>query len=131
MKTTQVDSPLTAERIRGLLMTHPRSHLSPDHIRLMEIYCVVKAGGKAAQTAVAEGLQKQETAVLRAEIQSLSIQPNAESRIQALQQEIQELETAMADRLEYLATITAEEEAAVRHCLPDIEAALQAPGAER
>ena len=127
MELPTSDLALTPERIHGVLKTAQASDPPPaEYCRLLEIYCVVKAGGVAAQQAVVARLEQQERAVLVAEIQGLQGQGGRENQVEALQQEILELQQAMADRRAYLATIPPAEEAAVRDCLGAIEAHFQA-----
>ncbi|NER79064.1 MAG: hypothetical protein F6K42_05690 [Leptolyngbya sp. SIO1D8] len=122
MKTTPATQPLTPELIRSLLTHESRLQMPPEYVRLMEIYCVVKAGGITAQQTVAQRLQETEKAALLTEIQSLSTQSGMESRVQALQQEIQELEKSVSDRLAYLSSIDPHEATLIQTCLPDIDA---------
>jgi hypothetical protein len=129
MELPTSDVALTPERIDQVLKTAQVSDPLPaEYGRLLEIYCVVKAGGVAVQQAVVERLEAQEQALLDQEIQTLRGQPDSESSIEFLQQEIQELQQAMADRRTYLATIPPAEEAAVRDCIGAIEAHFQAKG---
>ena len=121
MKITQATDSLTSELIRELLQRNASSCESAEYVRLMEIYCVVKAGGVAEQIAVARRLEEKERAALQEEIQNLTGQEEVGSRMQALEQEIQELEKSIASRLQYLSTICSEEEATVRRCLPEID----------
>ncbi|MGD1908146.1 MAG: hypothetical protein ACFB0C_19450 [Leptolyngbyaceae cyanobacterium] len=126
MERSSIDLTLTPERICHVLnQAQTCDALSPEYCRLLEIYCVVKAGGVAVQQAVVERLETQEQASLEREIQTLRGQPDSESSIESLKQEIQELRQAMADRRAYLATIPLAEEAAVRDCLAAIEAHFQ------
>ena len=53
MKITQASQPLTPELIHEFLVDNGSSFASAAYVRLMEIYCVVKAGGIAEQTEVA------------------------------------------------------------------------------
>ncbi|MGF1524533.1 MAG: hypothetical protein ACFBSF_19595 [Leptolyngbyaceae cyanobacterium] len=122
MRTTPATQPLTSELIRELLQGDTETRESAEYLRLMEIYCVVKAGGIAEQVEVAQRLEAMEKATLQAEIEALSGQAERHSRVQALEQEIQELEQSIAVRLQYLATISAEEEAIVRSCLSEVDA---------
>jgi hypothetical protein len=121
MNSSERPRSLTPELIRQLLNHQARADLSSEYVRLMEIYCVVKAGGSAAQIAVTQRLEATECAALAAEIQALSTQPDKTGRIQVLQQEIQEVERSVAHRLAYLRKIQPQEEANVRSCLPLIE----------
>ena len=122
MKTTQSTQPLTDALIHNLLQGNTPLCESADYVRLMEIYCVVKAGGVAEQVKVARRLKETERATLQEEIQNLDREESRGNRVQALEQEIQELEKSVASRLQYLSTISAEEEAIVRECLPKIDA---------
>lgn len=99
-----------------------RVELSADYVRLMEIYCVVKAGGTQVQIAAARRLKTAETAALQAEIAELSTQAAMPNRIEALRQEIQEVERSVAHRLAYLQSINSQEEAHVHNCLALIDA---------
>lgn len=126
MEPSPNDLTLTPERIYGALDNTQRGDPpSPEYSRLLEIYCVVKAGGVAIQQSVVTRLEQQEQATLTAEIQALEGQGGNGSQIESLKQEIQELQQAMADRRAYLATVPPEEEAAVRDCLAAIEAYFQ------
>jgi hypothetical protein len=125
METTPIADSLTSEQIRALLAAGSAAITTPAYQRLLEIYCVVKAGGLTAQVAVAQRLQQQEQAVLEAEIASLRTQAHSDSRIQALEQERWELDQAIGDRLHYLSTIRPEEAAAVAACLAEIDAHFQ------
>ena len=107
---------LTPETISQLLAQSPHAEPSADYERLMEIYCVVKTGGTAAQQ-----LQATEQAALEAEIAQLSSQVHTENQVAALQQEIQEVQRSVAHRVAYLHSIDSQEESAVRECLPAIE----------
>lgn len=131
METTPTSQPLTRASIRNLLNRDARSPVSADYMRLMEIYCVVKAGGVAAQRAVAQRLEATEKEALLAAVQLLSVQPNTTNQVQALHQEIQELALSVASRLQYLATIDPAEEAIVQDCLPDIDAYFRASNRSR
>ena len=112
---------LTPETISQLLAQSPHAELSADYKRLMEIYCVVKTGGTAAQLAAAQQLQATEQAVLEADIAQLSSQAHTENQVAALRQEIQEVQRSVAHRVAYLHSIAPQEEDAVRECLPAIE----------
>jgi hypothetical protein len=125
METTPIADDLTPERIRALLKAGTDARATPAYQRLLEIYCVVKAGGLTAQVAVAQRLQQQEQTVLEAEIASLRTQAHSDSRIQALEQERWELDQAIGDRLHYLSTIRPEEAVAVAACLAEIDAHFQ------
>jgi hypothetical protein len=122
MELTPAVRPLTPDLIHQLLARDARAEMPADYVRLMEIYCVVKAGGRVAQIEAARRLEETEKAGLRQEIAELSQQPEAEGRVRALQHEIQELERSIANRISYLAAIAPQEEAMVRQCLPDIDA---------
>jgi hypothetical protein len=125
METTPIADSLTSEQIRALLAAGSAAITTPAYQRLLEIYCVVKAGGLTAQVAVAQRLQQQEQAVLDADIASLRTQAHSDSRIQALEQERWELDQAIGDRLHYLSTIRPEEAVAVAACLAEIDAHFQ------
>jgi DNA-binding transcriptional MerR regulator len=112
---------LTPELIRQLLDSQVRAERSADYVRLMEIYCVVKAGGVAAQVEVAQRLEQAERAELQQEIDSLVDQSEMAGRVRALQQEIQEVERSVANRLAYLQSIDPQEEISVRSCMPLID----------
>ncbi|MDB9524546.1 hypothetical protein PN498_00975 [Oscillatoria sp. CS-180] len=112
---------LTPELIRQLLDSDARAEMSSDYVRLMEIYCVVKAGGVAAQIAVARQLQDTEQSMLRQEINALVNQTEMSSRVRALRQEIQELEYSINSRVSYLQSINAQEETNVRSCISIID----------
>ncbi len=115
---------ITPDRIPVLLATVTAGTLPPDYQRLLEIYCVVKAGGVAVQRQVAQRLEETERAAIAVEIQALRAQPHQpdrDSRIRALEQEILELQQSIRDRCAYLGTIQPTEEAAVRQCLATID----------
>ncbi|MEL6383579.1 MAG: hypothetical protein AAFQ89_14225 [Cyanobacteria bacterium J06626_18] len=122
MKTTPATQPLTPELIRELLQSDAQTRESAEYVRLMEIYCVVKAGGIAEQIEVARRLEALEKAALQEEIKALSEQAGSDNRVQALEQEIQELEQSIAVRIQYLSTIRADEEAIVHSCLSEVDA---------
>lgn len=122
METTPSPTELTADRIRALLAMGPDAVALPEYQRLLEIYCVVKAGGLAAQVAVIQRLETLEAAALAAEIAALQTQAASSNRIQALEQERWELQQSIRDRRHYLSTIHPAEAAAVADCLMDIEA---------
>lgn len=122
MDSSNLQRSLTPELIRQLLDSNARAELSADYVRLMEIYCVVKAGGTAAQIEAARRLEQAEQAALKAEIQALTEQPDQAGRIAALKQEIREVERSVANRLAFLHSIEASEEANVRSCIPVIDA---------
>lgn len=125
MQPPSVHEPLTPESIPALLAT-AQTDAPAAYYRLMELYCVVKAGGLEAQRHVAERLLQQETAALHAEIAALNAQPGEDplrpNRLRALHQEIEELRRSVAHRLAYLDSISAEEAAIVARCLPTIDA---------
>ena len=139
MENAQANQPLTPELIRHLLANAAHftafeaepTPLMSTYRRLMEIYCVIKAGGIEAQREVAHRLEATERAALLAEIQTLAAQPSMESRVRALQQEIWELEQSVASRLNYLDTIDVQEAAIVQRCLPEIDAYFKALGPSR
>jgi len=117
------DSPrsLTPELIQTLLNDTARADFSSEYVRLMEIYCVVKAGGVAAQIEVAHRLKQSERLALQAEIDALTKQPDAAGRVESLQQEIEEMEQSIANRVAYLQSIDPQEEAHIRSCMPLID----------
>jgi len=112
---------LTPDRIQQLLSDNGRSLSSADYVRLMEIYCVVKAGGTAAQVSAAQRLAATERAALLAEIEELSAQAAQGNRIEALRQEIQEVERSVAHRIAYLHSIDPQEAASVQSCMALID----------
>ena len=121
MKPSDRTRSLTPKLIHQLLNSHARADLSADYVRLMEIYCVVKAGGVAAQSDVARRLEQSERSALQAEMAALSDQAEMAGRVRALQQEIQEVERSVANRLAYLQNIDPQEETAVRSCITYID----------
>lgn len=131
MTMTQVDLLLTAEQIWGVLAEKEPQQFSQDAVRLLEIYCVVKAGGAAAQIATVQRLAQAERSALLTEIQQASAQPYDDGRVRALQQELQELDTAMAARLQHLSMVTPADERLVQQHLFAIEAWMGALGAAR
>ena len=131
MKTTQAEQPLTPELIRDLLQRDAQVRESAEYLRMMEIYCVVKAGGIAEQVEVARRLETIEKTALQEEIKALSEQAGSDNRVQALEQEMQELEQSIASRLQYLSTICTDEEAIVRICLPEVDAYFAKQGNSR
>jgi hypothetical protein len=88
----------------------------------MEIYCVVKAGGTAAQLAAAQKLQATEQTALEAQITQLLPQANSANQVAALRQEIQEVQRSVAHRVAYLQSIDPQEERTVQDCLSMIDA---------
>ena len=113
---------LTPALIQQLLDHHVRAEMSSEYVRLMEIYCVVKAGGIATQIEVAHRLEAAERATLQQEIAALTAQADQGNRVRALQQEIIEVQRSVASRLAYLRSIDPQEEAHVRGCMPLIDA---------
>ena len=121
METTDALLPLTRDRIRALLQAGPTGPTA-EYERLMEVYCVAKAGGIATQVAVAQRLEETETAVLLTEIEAIAAQPDRASRVQALQQEIEELKRSVADRVDYLSALDPQALAVVESCLSEMDA---------
>ena len=113
---------LTPEFISHLLARPHGAGRSAEYERLMEIYCVVKAGGTAAQLAAAQQLQATEQTALETEIAQLLPQANCANQVAALRQEIQEVQRSVAHRVAYLQSIDPEEERTVQNCLPLIDA---------
>lgn len=113
---------LTPEFIAQLLAQAAQTNYAADYQRLMEIYCVVKAGGTATQLAAAQHLQATEQAALEAEITQLLAQANTENQVAALRQEIQEVQRSVAHRVAYLQSIDPQEERTVQDCLSIIDA---------
>lgn len=122
MDISQVRRSLTPSRVQQLLNEGGRAQQSVDYVRLMEIYCVVKTGGTAAQVLAAQRLEATERAALLAEIAALSAQGDQGSRVAALRQEIQEVERSVAHRIAYLHRIDPQEEASVQSCMTLIDA---------
>lgn len=120
--TSEVTRSLTPELIRQLLNRDARAEMSADYVRLMEIYCVVKAGGVSAQVEAARRLEQSEQMALQQEIETLMTQPDTAGRVRALQQEVQELKRSVAIRIAYLKSINTQEESSVRSCIPIIDA---------
>ena len=54
MDISEIKRSLTPDLIEQLLDPEARVEMSSAYVRLMEIYCVVKAGGVAAQIEVAQ-----------------------------------------------------------------------------
>lgn len=113
---------LTPDRIPQLLDASQGAEPSADYMRLMEIYCVVKAGGTAAQVSAARHLEAAERAALLAAIADLAPHADQASRVEALRQEIQEVERSVAHRIAYLHSIDPQEEASVQSCVTLIDA---------
>lgn len=118
---SDISRSLTPDLIEQLLAPEARVEMSPAYVRLMEIYCVVKAGGVATQIEVARQLQQREQTALQQEIATLGHQPPMASRVEALQQEIREVERSVLNRVVYLQSIDATEEANVQRCLAMID----------
>lgn len=121
MNSPDVRRSLTPELIQRLLNKDARAEMSTDYVRLMEIYCVVKAGGAAAQIAVAKQLQEAEESAMLSEIETLADQIEMGGRVRALKQELRDLEYAMTSRISYLQGIDSREETIVRGCIPIID----------
>lgn len=113
---------LTRDRILTLLQQGAKAAPANEYEQLMEIYCVAKAGGIATQIAVAQRLEDTETAKLLTEIKTLSAQPGMAGRVQALQQEIEDLKISVANRIQYLTKLDPQAMAAVQSCLPEMDA---------
>lgn len=122
MHTTPAPALTHPDRVRSLLCHDPAVVASRDYQRLLEIYCVVKAGGLALQMETTERLEQLERAALDAEIAALPIDAGADSRRRALEQEVLELQQSTRDRLAYLRSILPEEAEAVAACLGEIDA---------
>ena len=127
MSFSPSSSSLTPEQIRSILQTlldAPRSAAEMQasdwqtYQRLMEIYCVVQAGGVQVQIEAAQYSLNQQRQELLAQTQP--------DRPELLQQELSDLERATAWRIQQLQAIAPEEEAAVKVCFPEIEAFLTA-----
>ncbi|MBD0337140.1 MAG: hypothetical protein ICV62_16755 [Cyanobacteria bacterium Co-bin13] len=98
---------------------------SPERLRrLMEIYCVVKAGGVQVQTEAAQAHLSRELAQLKAELAEAETQRPNSSRSAILHQEIEDLRRSVHWRLTRLRGIDPNEEAAVAACLTEIEQGL-------
>lgn len=121
MATANVSPPLTRDRILVLLQQGAQA-TTAEYEQLMEIYCVAKAGGVDTQIAVAQRLEVTEEAELRQEIQELSAQPGMTVRVQALEQEIEELKLSVANRIAYLFNLDPQAVATVQGCLPEMDA---------
>lgn len=117
---------LTIEGLRTLLdQLQTGGPVNPAGlVRLMEIYCVVKAGGVQIQVEAAQAHLARETAKLELEISGLESQ-GLNSRHAA--QDLTELHNSVTWRLALLQDITPEEEAAVVAHLPDLERQLLSP----
>lgn len=90
--------------------------------KLMEIYCVVKAGGLKVQIEAARAFLNRETAKTEAEIAQLQMQEDPDNQaVQSLHEEIAELHRSVSWRLAILQSIHPDEEAAVNNCLAEIE----------
>ena len=113
---------LTPEIISQLLAQQDGTARSAEFERLMEIYCVVKAGGTAAQVTATQQLQATEQTALETEIAHLLSQANTGNQVAALRQEIQEVQRSVAHRVAYLQSIDPQEERTVEDCLPAIDA---------
>lgn len=122
------DRPLTPERISQTLAAiapgvQPISAegLDPqiwqDYQRLIEVYGVVQSGGVQTQIEATRLNLAQQQQEVKAELD--------ENQTALLQQELSDLDRAATWRIQQLQHITAAEEAAVRQCLPEIEAHLQ------
>jgi hypothetical protein len=113
--------PLTPKLIRQLLNNQARANMSATYVRLMEIYCVVKIGGVAAQIEAIQRLRHTELEALQAERKTLRSQSAPENRIRAIDQEIQELERSITHRVTFLQAIDPQEESVVQSCMPLID----------
>lgn len=122
METANVSPPLTRDRILTLLQQGTQATPAAAYEQLMAIYCVAKAGGIDTQIAIAQRLESSEEAELRQAIQALSAQPGMASRIQSLEQEIEELKLSVANRIEYLSNLDPQAVATVQSCLPEMDA---------
>ncbi|PSN14053.1 hypothetical protein C7271_22000 [filamentous cyanobacterium CCP5] len=92
-------------------------NLRRDYERLMEVYCVVKTGGVQVQQQAARDFQRREQARIEGEIAENADAPE----VGALHQEILDLKDYIDWRVEFLASITAQEEAAVVAVMAVIE----------
>ncbi|MEO0536882.1 MAG: hypothetical protein AAF215_23855 [Cyanobacteria bacterium P01_A01_bin.123] len=129
-------NPLTVEAVQSVLEQWPTANHNvhgnqfstmtdvwQDYQRLMEVYCVVKAGGVAVQVEAAQALLQRETTLLEAEIATL-FPEETHHRAAMLRQEIQDLKNSVHWRIEQLQQILPEEEAVVRGVIVAIEARL-------
>ncbi|ASC71054.1 hypothetical protein XM38_020040 [Halomicronema hongdechloris C2206] len=96
--------------------------------RLMEIYCVVKAGGVRVQIEAASGHLARQQWRLEKTISELSCHHAHHPQIPILRQEVAELRRSVAWRIDFLRTIHPQEEAAVQQHLAAIEAYVAAQG---
>jgi len=113
-------TPLTPTHIQALLR-EPMSDRQA-YGRLMEIYCVIKAGGTRVQIEAASGHLARQQWRLEKTISELNDRHPHHPQIPILRQEVAELRRSVAWRIDFLQTIHPQEEAAVRHCLTTIEA---------
>lgn len=94
--------------------------------RVMEIYCVVKAGGVQVQQEAAQAHLTRETANIKAAIAALQGQ-GADQQITSLRQELADLEQTVHWRLTLLQAIHPDEERVVSQYLSSLEAEFQQP----
>lgn len=98
--------------------------------RVMEIYCVVKAGGVQVQQEAAQAHLARETASITAEMAALQGQ-GADQQIASLRQELTDLEQTVHWRLALLQAIHPDEEEAVAQHLSRLEQHLFHPPSHR
>jgi hypothetical protein len=90
--------------------------------RLMDIYCVVKAGGVNVQVEAAQAHLHRELTQLKADLAAAEADDPGGSQSHSLLQEIEDLHRSVNWRLTRLQSIDPAEEAAVAACLTEIEA---------
>ncbi|WP_346291486.1 hypothetical protein [Sphaerothrix gracilis] len=94
--------------------------LTQHHRHLMEVFCVVKAGGVAGQIEAAQALLQREQAELEADLAAAAAAADAD-RVSAVNQELRELHRSIGWRIDLLQTIHPQDEALVQTHLSHIE----------
>lgn len=99
------------------------------YYRLMEVYSVVKSGGVQAQTEAVKAFAKRESHLLNQRLNEIETaeelaEPVKLQEREKVEQELQELHSANSWRMQTLTNIDPDEEATVKHYLPDIERTL-------
>ncbi|NET32245.1 MAG: hypothetical protein F6K19_09600 [Cyanothece sp. SIO1E1] len=106
---------LTADSLQMESSDEPTRELLRAYQHLMEVYCVVRAGGVQVQIEATQLAAAKEKSTIQA---AMTADPEPAD---CLHQELLALQKSVAWRISHLQSITPEDEQAVRNCLPEIE----------
>ncbi|MGP1375396.1 MAG: hypothetical protein ACTS3T_21395 [Almyronema sp.] len=121
------------QRLENSQMPQPSTEttattLGQQYRHLMEVFCVVKAGGVAGQLQAAQALLQREQAELEATL-TAAIAAKDSHKIDQVGQELEELQKSVSWRVTLLKAIHPEDEALVQSQLARIEQVLRAVSA--